>query len=171
MEALQAIPDPEMPISIADLGLIENVRIQGNGDASRDGHGAHVGIDLIPTFIGCPALEMIAGDIQAKVGKLEGVAEVMVNWLFDPPWTVDRITQTGRESLKAHGVTVPERGNRLDVHGHRAVETIALHTSAAPCPFCGSTSTYLDSPFGPTRCRTIFYCQSCRNSFERLKRV
>src|SRR5262245_30383550 len=171
LEALRTIPDPEMPISIVDLGLVERVSI-GNGQGEGASvNGTHVQIDLLPTFIGCPALDMIAGDVRAKVGALPGVGDVRVNWLFDPPWTVDRITPEGRASLREHGVTVPNRGAHLDVAGHDAPQTVMLKTSAVPCPFCGSNSTYLDSPFGPTRCRTIYYRPSRRNSFEHLMRV
>jgi ring-1,2-phenylacetyl-CoA epoxidase subunit PaaD len=174
MDVLRTIPDPEMPISIVDLGLVERVLM--NGATAREAAseaGAHVSVDCLPTFIGCPALDMIAGDIRAKVSKLPGVVSVNVNWLFDPPWTVDRITPAGRESLKQHGVTVPApgSGNRLQVPAHEHPSSVQLRTSAIPCPFCGSTSTYLDSPFGPTRCRMIYYCDACRNSFEHLKRV
>ena len=174
-DVLQSIPDPEMPISIVDLGLVEAVRVHSprNGCDETSRTGAHIEIDLLPTFIGCPALDMIAGDVRAKIGAIPNVDEVRVNWIFDPPWSVDRITPAGRESLREHGVTVPApgSGNHLHVAGHEAPQTITLRTSAVPCPFCGSKSTYLDSPFGPTRCRTIYYCESCRNSFENLKRI
>ena len=161
-DVLATIPDPEMPISIVDLGLVEAVRI---GDSNT------VEIDLLPTFIGCPALDMIAGDVRAKISALPNVESVRVNWIFDPPWSVDRISDAGRESLREHGVTVPDRGNHLHVAGHDAPQTVKLRTSAVPCPFCGSNSTYLDSPFGPTRCRTIYYCEGCKNSFEHLKKL
>jgi len=165
MNVLRTIPDPEMPISIVDLGLIERV------DVSE----AEVGVVMLPTFVGCPALDMIAGDVKAKVGAIEGVRDVNVRWVFDPPWSVDRISQAGRESLKAHGVTVPDRGGQLPVAGHAigrdGVNLVKLQTSIVPCPYCGSRSTTLESPFGPTRCRTIYYCEACRNSFEHLKRV
>lgn len=173
MDVLRTIPDPEMPISIVDLGLVENVQIENGGRETASGVSARVAITMLPTFVGCPALDMIAGDVRAKVGTLLGVSDVKVNWVFDPPWSVDRITAEGRESLKAHGVTVPPpgSGSHLNVPGHDSPQMVKLHTSAVPCPFCGSTSTYLDSPFGPTRCRTIYYCEKCRNSFEHLKRV
>lgn len=167
LEVLRTIPDPEMPVSIVDLGLVEGVDVSRNGSAD----GARVQIDLLPTFIGCPALEMIAGDVRARVGSIPGVGEVAVNWIFDPPWSVERITPEGRASLREHGVTVPEQGNKLNVPSHVAPASVRVRTSAVPCPFCGSSSTYLDSPFGPTRCRMIFYCEGCRNSFEHLKRV
>lgn len=165
MNVLRTIPDPEMPISIVDLGLIERVSVSD----------ADVGVVMLPTFIGCPALDMIADDVKAKVGAIDGVHDVHVQWVFDPPWSVDRISEDGRESLKAHGVTVPERGSHLPVAGHTVgrdgFNLVKLQTSIVPCPHCGSRSTTLESPFGPTRCRTIHYCEACRNSFEHLKRV
>ena len=161
LETLKTIPDPEMPISIVDLGLIDDVRID-RGDETTT-----ITVDLLPTFIGCPALDMIKGDIEAKLGTLDDVGEIVVNEIHDPAWTVDRISDAGRASLKEHGVTVPERGGHLDVPGHAGA--VEMRTSAVACPFCGSNSTTLDSPFGPTRCRMIFYCNACRNSFERMK--
>jgi ring-1,2-phenylacetyl-CoA epoxidase subunit PaaD len=167
LDVLRTIPDPEMPISIVDLGLVEAVRVKRN-----EHDDASVEIDLLPTFVGCPALDMIAGDVRAKVGALAGVGEVNVTWHFDPKWTVDRITPEGRASLKEHGVTVPAPGcSHLSVPGHDAPESVQLKTSAIPCPYCNSRSTYLDSPFGPTRCRMIYYCENCRNSFEHMKKL
>ncbi len=164
MNVLRTIDDPEMPISIIDLGLVEDVRIEPNRD------GAKVSIDILPTFVGCPALEMIADNITEKVGSLPGVGEIDVRFVYDPPWSVDRITDEGRASLKEHGVTVPESGSRLPVPGHSG-GAVELRASAVKCPFCGSDATTLESSFGPTRCRMIYYCESCRNTFERLKRV
>ena len=163
MTVLETIPDPEMPVSFVDLGLIEHVVIEPSGD------GASIVIDVLPTFVGCPALDMIRGDIEAKLGRLDGVEAVVVNFIHDPPWSVDRITEDGRRSLREHGVTVPAEGGTLDVPGHQ--RTVELRTSAIACPFCGSSSTHLDSAFGPTRCRMIYYCDACRNSFEHMKRV
>ena len=163
MDVLREIPDPEMPISIVDLGLVEDVRIGTNGDI------AVWSIDVVPTFVGCPALPMIENEIRTKVGAVEGVGEVAVQFIYDPPWSVDRSSDGGRPSLAAHGVTVPEHGSKLDVPGHNG--KVELRTSAIACPFCGSNETRLDSQFGPTRCRMIYYCEACRNSFEHMKRV
>ncbi len=163
MEVLRTIPDPEMPISIVDLGLIESVEVGG-----EQGEGA-VRVVALPTFVGCPALDMIRRDIEDRVGALPGVARVEVLWVHDPPWSVDRISAAGRESLRAHGVTVPDSGGQLAGAG---AATVALTVAGAvPCPFCGSMKTRRESPFGPTRCRMIYYCDACRNSFEHLKRV
>ncbi len=164
MKVLRTIPDPEMPISIVDLGLIQNVRIEpGNGQA-------RISIDVLPTFVGCPALEMIANDITDKLGGLAGVGETDVRFVYDPPWSVDRITAEGRASLKAHGVTVPDSGSALPVPGHTGGD-VEFRTSVVKCPFCDSDQTTLESMFGPTRCRMIYYCNACRNSFEHMKKV
>ncbi len=164
IDVLRTIDDPEMPISIVDLGLIQDVRIEAPDDA------ANVSIDVLPTFVGCPALEMIANEITEKIGALEGVRHVDVHFVYDPPWSVERITEAGRASLKEHGVTVPETGSALPVPGHTG-GGVELRTSAINCPFCGSNETKLDSMFGPTRCRMIYYCDACRNSFEHMKKV
>lgn len=155
LDVLKTIDDPEMPITIVDLGIVEDIRL-------TDAANARVEIDILPTFIGCPALPILERDILAKVGRLDDVENVTVRFVFDPPWSVDRINERGRKSLKEHGVTVPRP------------------TSAAPivqvnlpvtCPFCDSTETHVSSPFGPTRCRMIYYCDACKNTFEHMKRV
>ncbi len=168
IEVLREIPDPEMPISIVDLGIVGEVRIErGGGD---DGGAAVVSIDILPTFVGCPALEMIARSVTAKVGAIPGVSRTDVRFVYDPPWTVDRISEEGRASLAAHGVTVPRAGSTLPVPGHHG-GAVELRASAVRCPFCGSDRTTIESMFGPTRCRMIYYCNACRNSFEHMKKV
>lgn len=154
---LADIPDPELPCSIVDLGLVEQVDVDADGN---------VDIVLLPTFTGCPALDMIADNVTKLVGELDGVAGCTVQWVFDPPWSTDRISEQGRASLKAHGVTVPSCGG-----GGGGGSEVVLRTSAVPCPWCGSRETRLDSPFGPTRCRSIHYCDACRNTFEDMKRL
>lgn len=169
MDVLAGIPDPEMPIGIVDLGLVEDVRLSDHRHGNDEAGAFAVDVDLLPTFVGCPALDMIADEVRTKLGALPGVAVVNVHWRFDPPWSVDRITPAGRASLKEHGVSVPDRGS--DQCCAEKPRTVTLRTSAVPCPFCGSTSTNLESSFGPTRCRMIYYCNACRNSFEHLKRL
>ena len=157
LDVLRGVPDPEMPISIVDLGIVDGVRID-NGNVS---------VDVLPTFVGCPALEMIADDVKRVVNAMEGVSGTTVRFLYDPPWTVDRISETGRASLREHGVTVPDRCD-VPISREAAVE---FRVSAVRCPFCDSSETSMESPFGPTRCRMIYYCRACRNAFEHLKRL
>ena len=155
LDVLRTIDDPEMPISIVDLGIVEEVRIAADP-------ADPVEIVILPTFIGCPALPMIEQDITRKVGRLDGVENVRVRFVFDPPWSVDRITAQGRKSLEEIGVTVPSVA--------RSPELVQINLPVA-CPFCKATDTRVTSPYGPTRCRMIYYCNACKNSFEHMKRV
>ena len=156
---LQTIPDPEMPISITDLGLIESVSVTES----------NVHVELLPTFIGCFALPAIAEEIKQKVGGIEGVEGVTVGFINDPPWSTDRITDAGRASLAEHGISVPDGSSPCC--GGNNPEMVELRTSALSCPWCDSRDTTLTSPFGPTRCKTIHFCNACRQPFERMKKL
>ncbi|MBL8878411.1 MAG: phenylacetate-CoA oxygenase subunit PaaJ [Phycisphaerales bacterium] len=163
MHALCGVPDPEMPLSIVDLGMVGAVRV------SNISGGASVQIDLIPTFVGCPALAVIEQDVRKAVGALPSVAELRVSFVYEPPWSVERITDAGRAALHRAGITVPKRGC-----ASRPVFVplgISISLESVACPLCGSTSTHLDTPFGPTRCKMIYYCDACRNAFEHMKNV
>jgi ring-1,2-phenylacetyl-CoA epoxidase subunit PaaD len=157
-DVLQSIPDPEMPISILDLGLIEEVEILHTS----------VRITVLPTFVGCIALPMIAEEIKTKVGELENVETVEVDFIHDPPWSTDRITEKGKSDLASYGITVPDGASSVCTTHAIGVE---LKTSAISCPWCDSRDTTLTSPFGPTRCRSIHFCSACRQPFERMKKV
>jgi phenylacetic acid degradation protein paaN/phenylacetate-CoA oxygenase PaaJ subunit len=154
LDVLRTIDDPEMPISIVDLGIVDSVRSATSNSAPAE-TGARVCIDLLPTFVGCPALEAIAQEVRRRVGAMPGVAEVDLHYRFDPPWSVDRITAAGRTALRAVGITVPETGEHAE----------------PVCPFCGSPAVQRENAFGPTRCRMIYYCPRCQNPFEHMKRV
>ena len=157
-EALAAVHDPEIPpLSITDLGIVERVAVT-NGE---------VRIDLLPTFAGCPALDVIRADVERAVTPLAGPREVQVRFVYTPPWTSDRITPDGREALRRYGLTPPG-----SVPGGAVfVPLSAVRPPQAPaiCPFCGSDETALESDFGPTLCRTIHFCRACRNPFEAFK--
>ena len=150
---LDGIDDPELPCSLIQLGLVESVCIEGNV----------VSIVLLPTFTGCPALAMIEDDVRTSVAAMKGVHTCDVTWVYEPAWTANRISLAGQERLKAHGVTTP--------HACCGGSVVQLQTSAVPCPYCGSSDTRLDSPFGPTRCRQIHFCVACQNQFEHMKAI
>ncbi len=151
MTALADVHDPEIPpLNILDLGIVADVRCDKNT----------VVIDVTPTFVGCPALDIIKADVRRAV-EATGTRRVVVNVVFDPPWTSDRITEKGREILKAFGLAPP---------GARCGTTLP-DLEKTPCPFCDSTDTELESLFGPTLCRSIHYCRSCLQSFEHFKAV
>ena len=94
--ALSEIQDPEMPVNLVDLGLIYAVR-------ERDGV---VDVDLTFTAMGCPASDFILDDVRERLLREPGVEEVRINVVWDPPWTVARMTQAGRDSLESWGLAV-----------------------------------------------------------------
>jgi ring-1,2-phenylacetyl-CoA epoxidase subunit PaaD len=151
-EALAEIPDPEIPvISLVDLGVIKDVAVE-------DGH---VRIEFTPTFMGCPALEPMKLAMERKVAELGAEPEVHV--VLDDSWSSDRITPEGREKLRAAGFAppTPRPVGKLDL--------VQLQRGSFRCPYCGSTETRLENLFGPTPCRSIRYCDSCRQPFEQFK--
>ncbi len=94
--ALSEIQDPEMPVNLVDLGVIYDVRRQ---DGTVD-------VDLTFTAMGCPASEFILDDVRERLLREEGVSEVRINVVWDPPWTAARMTQAGRDALEAWGLAV-----------------------------------------------------------------
>ena len=147
--ALSEVPDPELPlVSVVDLGLIGRVELSPE----------HIRVELLPTFVGCHALEVMQDAIADRLAGLAPTVEVEP--VFDPPWTSDRITAEGRRRLTMMGVAPPGLGSSL-------IELDA----PVPCPHCGSSRTRLENAFGPTSCRTIRYCTACRNPFEAFKAI
>lgn len=142
-EALDRVEDPELPISVTDLGLIQDVTVEGRS----------VRVRMIPTYSACPAIEVMRGDIRRTLLGIPDVDEVKVDLSFEEPWTMDRMTHRGRQRLIQHGLSLPS----------------TLRLEAVECPFCGSSNTVLENPFGPTLCRAIHYCNNCRNPIERFK--
>ena len=140
--ALAEIPDPELPVvSVVDLGMVDRVVVEGG----------KIEVDLLPTFIGCPALELI----QSSVGeRLAGFGvPVEVAFTRRVPWTSDRISAMGLDRLRRAGIAPP-----VDLAQMR-------------CPWCDSTRVVMDGAFGPTQCRSLYYCRDCRQPFEALKRL
>jgi ring-1,2-phenylacetyl-CoA epoxidase subunit PaaD len=149
-EALDEIPDPEIPVvSLVDLGVIRSVDVQNE----------HVRIEFTPTFLGCPALEFMKRAIEEKVPG----AEVAV--ITDDSWSTDKITPAGREKLRAAGFAPPAP------RGATAPKLVQLQAQVFRCPYCGSTETRLENLFGPTPCRSLRYCESCRQPFEQFKTI
>ena len=120
--------------------------------ASRSTPTRPIRVEILPTFIGCPALDLIAAAIRdglAGFGR-----DVVVEPTFAVPWTTDRITPAGRAALAAAGIAAPSTTRR---------------TCAARC--ARSDRVAMDSAFGPTQCRSLFYCRACRQPFEAMKPV
>jgi len=94
--ALSEVQDPEMPINLVDLGVIYGID-------ERDGV---VEVDLTFTAMGCPASDFILEDVRERLLREDGVRDVRVKVVWDPPWTSARMTQAGRDALEAWGLAV-----------------------------------------------------------------
>jgi ring-1,2-phenylacetyl-CoA epoxidase subunit PaaD len=152
--ALGEIPDPEIPVvSLVELGVIRSVDVQ-------DGH---VRVELTPTFLGCPALEAMKRALEEKVAALGADADVRV--ISDDSWSTDKITPAGREKLRAAGFAPPAPREAS------APALVQLQSNVFRCPYCNSTQTTLENIFGPTPCRSLRYCESCRQPFEQFKTI
>jgi ring-1,2-phenylacetyl-CoA epoxidase subunit PaaD len=155
--ALDGVHDPEIPAcSITDLGMVERVEVTDAGA---------VEVDLLPTFVGCPAKDLIGQDVRRALRDAAGDREVRVRFVHDPPWTTDRITHRGRDRLRDFGIAP-----HWDRPGDGPVAVPLMTTAAAvSCPYCGSADTVMESRWGPTPCRAQHWCRSCRNPFEGFK--
>lgn len=150
LAALEAVKDPEIPtVSIVDLGLIYDVRVSGE----------EVEVDFAPTFVGCPALHAMEQEIRERIQAM-GARAVRVRRVYHPPWTADRMNERARQALRELGIAPPRPAP--------AEITLALFEQL-PCPFCGSTDTRMENLFGPTSCRSLFYCNTCQQPFEAFK--
>jgi ring-1,2-phenylacetyl-CoA epoxidase subunit PaaD len=149
--AAGTVTDPELPmLTLADLGVLEDVRLEGEG----------VVVTLVPTYSGCPGLaEMRAGLVRAL--SRAGFAQVDVRISLTPVWTTARITEHGRDVLRQHGIAPPAP--------HSGPVDLAAPRHTVPCPRCGSHDTRVQSWFGPTGCTSLHVCQSCREPFEHVK--
>ena len=153
-DALDEIPDPEIPvISLVDLGVIRSV----------DVNEGHVRVEFTPTFLGCPALDVMKRALEESVTALGGEPDVHV--IQDDSWSTDKITPTGREKLRAAGFAPPAPRDAS------APKLVQLQSNVFRCPYCNSTQTTLENIFGPTPCRSLRYCESCRQPFEQFKTI
>lgn len=154
-DALAGVPDPEIPaVSVIDMGMVETVEV-------REGEARIV---MLPTFSGCPAVPVIKRDVGRAVAAVDGITKATVDTTFSPPWTSDRITDEGRRKLRGFGLAPPEEKAPV------LITEIGLPERSI-CPFCGSTKTTSENPFGPTPCRSLYYCNDCRNPFEQFKPI
>ncbi len=142
-QAVSSVDDPEYPgISIVDLGLLETLAIADSGV---------VQIGLIPTFAGCPALDLIRADVAAAVEGVDGIAGAEVVWLSEPVWDISRVSLDARQTLADEFTVAVKLGERTPL-----------------CPLCGSP-TAEQSAVGPSRCRSIHQCTSCNEPVEVMR--
>ena len=159
---LAEVDDPEIPgVSIVDLGIVHDVRVGPN----------EIRVELLPTFVGCPALDVMRDAVAERLAPL--AENVEAEFTFAEPWTAARITQRGRERLRQRAAsrrrcawrTLPSSASGT----YRRTGSCPCSRSA--CPFCGSRRATLENAFGPTLCRAIYYCADCRQPFEQFKSI
>ena len=159
-DAAGGVPDPELPpVTLAMLGMVHDVRVDG-GDVT---------VELLPTWTGCPAVDMIAEDVRSAVGAVDGVGTVTVRFRHDPVWTPERITAEGHAALRSFGIAPPAGRAALPVLPTAGGFSAPPSTAPRPCPYCGSTDTERDGLFGPTPCRDSRFCNACQQPFEAFK--
>ena len=139
---LATVHDPEIPtVSIVDLGLVHDIRVDSGG----------IAVELLPTFVACPALEVIRSTVVDALAVFDRPIDVA--FTFAVPWTTERLTPAGAAGLRKAGIAPP------------------AEPSAVRCPFCDSSRVAMDSLFGPALCRSLFYCRDCRQPFEAFKPI
>jgi ring-1,2-phenylacetyl-CoA epoxidase subunit PaaD len=149
-DAAASVVDPEIPVlTVADLGVLREVSVS-------DGH---VEVAITPTYSGCPAMNMIALEIELALER-EGFSRPKVRTVLSPAWTTDWLSEDGRRKLKEYGIAPPiASSSRRALFGVQEV----------PCPQCGSNDTELLSEFGSTSCKALWRCKSCREPFDYFK--
>lgn len=150
-EAAAAVTDPEIPVlTIEDLGVLRAVRVEG-------GRAEAV---ITPTYSGCPAMNMIALEVELALRRA-GFEDVAVTTVLQPAWTTDWMTEAGRRKLAAYGIAPPvgRAGGRRALFGETEVA----------CPRCGSADTERIAEFGSTACKALYRCRACKEPFEYFK--
>ncbi|QOZ11025.1 1,2-phenylacetyl-CoA epoxidase subunit PaaD [Bradyrhizobium sp. CCBAU 51765] len=149
-DAAASVVDPEIPVlTIADLGVLREVALDGD----------HVEVAITPTYSGCPAMNMIALEIEIALERA-GFHHPKVRTVLSPAWTTDWMSEEGRQKLRAYGIAPPQASNsRRALFGEQAVA----------CPQCGSENTELLSEFGSTSCKALWRCKACREPFDYFK--
>ena len=154
-----AVTDPELPfLTLDDLGVL--------GDVTVDEEA--VVVALMPTYTGCPAMDVMRDEIVAALGRA-GYADVDVRVQLAPAWTSDRISAAGRRKLAAAGIAPPETAPPTMPPGSAIPITLRPPASNVPCPRCRSTDTEQTSRFGSTACKSLHRCRSCGEPFEHFK--
>jgi len=149
-DAAASVVDPEIPVlTIADLGVLRDVVLDGD----------HVEVAITPTYSGCPAMNMIALEIEVALERA-GFRRPKIRTVLSPAWTTDWMSEEGRRKLSDYGIAPPQAsGSRRALFGEQAVA----------CPQCGSANTEVLSEFGSTSCKALWRCKSCREPFDYFK--
>ena len=157
-DAAATVVDPEIPVlTIADLGVLRDVVVTGDA----------VEVAITPTYSGCPAMAMIALDVETALARA-GIANARVITVLSPAWTTDWMTPQAHAQLRDYGIAPPCSVQATDAsHTLRFVRTLAPVSVA--CPRCDSSQTTEVSHFGSTACKALFKCLACLEPFDHFK--
>ncbi len=151
---LKQIPDPEVPaINIVELGVVREVNI----------HNDSLEIVITPTYSGCPAMKVMEEDILATL-KEKSFENIKIKTIFSPPWTTDWMTEETKAKLKSYGIAPPDV-----LSSEQLFPFLADKKKTLACPYCNSENTVLQSQFGSTACKALYYCNNCQQPFEHFK--
>ncbi|NRA86120.1 MAG: phenylacetate-CoA oxygenase subunit PaaJ [Rhizobiales bacterium] len=154
--AIESVCDPEIPVlTIMDLGVFRSLSID-------DKNGLIV--TITPTYSGCPAMSMIAFDVEVALGKA-GFKQVTVHLSLKPAWTTDWMTKQGKKKLVDYGIAAPI-GKSSALKTDRAA---LFGITEVCCPRCKSNNTEKLAEFGSTACKAQYRCKSCLEPFDYFK--
>lgn len=161
---LAEVADPEIPVvSIVDLGIVRDVAFDDGSGA-----GGECVVTLTPTYSGCPAMQVIAEDVERAL-RAHGVARLRIATRLSPAWTTDWMSEAGKAALTGYGIAPPVQ-QVIDISGLRhGVKRHAIREPDVACPHCGSVHTRLTSRFGSTPCKALYQCLDCREPFDYFK--
>ena len=157
---LGEVPDPEIPvISVVDLGIVRDVAVADDGGCT---------VTITPTYSGCPAMEVIAADIERAL-RARGVDSLRIATRLSPAWTTDWMSDAGKAALTSYGIAPPVQ-QVIDISAlSHGVRRHAIAQPVVACPHCGSTHTRVTSQFGSTPCKALYQCLDCREPFDFFK--
>lgn len=145
--ALAEVTDPEIPVlTVEDLGIIRDVQVAGTS----------VTVTITPTYSGCPAMDVIATDIENAL-LAAGFVSIEIKTVFSPAWTTDWMSEDGKRKLAEFGIAPPH-------------PTGLGERPAVLCPRCRSQAKTV-SEFGSTACKALMVCTSCGEPFDYFKEL
>lgn len=140
-QAASGVVDPEIPVlTIADLGVLRDVRVEGG----------HVEVLITPTYSGCPAMRVIALDVETALARA-GITDATVRTVLAPAWTTAWMSEDGKRKLREYGIAPP------------------LAATQPACPLCGSSDTEMLAEFGSTSCKALWRCRACKEPFDHFR--
>jgi len=155
LELLETVKDPEVPVlSVVELGIVRDAVAGDTG----------VVVTITPTYSGCPAMHEIETEIR-RVLESQALGPVEIRRTYWPAWTTDWISAAAREKLEAYGIAPPGPAEFTELIPLRRRAT------AIRCPYCKSDDTEQRSVFGSTACKSIWFCNACRQPFEEFKAI